>query len=138
MNATKTGLLGEYIAAAAVIDMGWSVSLAQQDGCDLVAWDDEQNYIRIQAKTANLSVSKDGRPQVHHFNCAKGSKSKYLPTIKDFDCLALVSPIRRLVLWMPIQSVSFKSRRVSPDRFTKDAEQNSWDKAVAVILEARE
>ena len=136
MNETKKGLMGELIAAAAVVDMGWSVSLCQQDGYDLVAAKDDI-FIRIQAKTAGLSNPKDGRLPVHHFNCAKGSKSKHIPTVKDYDCLAMVSPITRLVLWMPIQLVSFKSKRVSPSRFTKEAEADSWAKAIDIILEAR-
>ena len=40
-SATTTGLIGEYITAAAILGLGWRVSHAQQDAVDLVAWMDQ-------------------------------------------------------------------------------------------------
>jgi len=42
IGETTTGLVAEYIAAAAVLEQGWRVSLAQQDKVDLVAWRDDK------------------------------------------------------------------------------------------------
>ena len=73
--ATATGLIGEYIAASAILDLGFRVSLSQQDKVDLVAWHDEdpQLFLRVQVKSCDISQRHDGRFQ---FNLAAGGGSK--------------------------------------------------------------
>ena len=137
MSETTTGLIGEYIAAAAILAQGWRVSMAQQDRVDLVAWRDNEIFIRVQAKAANLLRDKDGRSPRHHFQLGHGCKAKHLPTKDDYDVLCLVSPNARRVLFMPVTSVRQYSLRLQPSRFTEAAEVNSWDKAVDYVLEMR-
>jgi hypothetical protein len=136
LRETATGLMGEFIAASAVMAQGWSVSLCQQDGLDLVAFKDDC-FIRIQVKTVNLTKATPGKSRCYHFNCGKGSSGKRILNVGDCDVLALCNPDSRLVLWMPIQQVCFKSRRVSPDAFTRRAEMDTWDRTIEKILEAR-
>ena len=137
MSETTTGLVGEYIAAAAILSLGWRVSMAQQDRVDLVAWRDNEIFIRVQAKAANLLGYKDGRSPRHHFQLGHGCKTKHLPTKDDYDVLCLVSPNARRVLFMPVTSIRQYTLRVQPSRFTPEAETDSWDKAVAVVMETR-
>ena len=87
--ATATGLIGEYIAASAILDLGFRVSLSQQDKVDLVAWHDEdpQLFLRVQVKSCDISQRHDGR----FFNLAAGGGSKRLPKVSDHDIVALVS-----------------------------------------------
>ena len=136
MTATSVGLMGEMIAAASVIDNGWSVSHCPQDGCDLLAFKDDC-FIRIEVKTANMHKEKRYRSPSYHFNCCKGGGKKRLMNRSDADALALCNPDERLVLWLPITQVSFKTRRIVPSAFTRRAETDSWDKMVAAILEIR-
>ena len=138
MSETTTGLIGEYIAAAAILSLGWRVSMAQQDRVDMVAWRDNEVYIRVQAKTASLLGNKDGRSPRHHFQLGHVCKAKHLPTKDDYDVLCLVSPNARRVLFMPVTSVRQYSLRLQPSRFEiPDGEAESWDKAVAVVMETR-
>jgi len=136
VTATSVGLMGEMIAAASVIDNGWSVSHCPQDGCDLLAFKDDC-FIRIEVKTANMHKEKRYRTPSYHFNCCKGGGKKRLMNRSDADALALCNPDERLVLWLPITQVSFKTRRIVPTAFTRRAETDSWDKMVAAILEMR-
>jgi len=136
VTATSVGLMGEMIAAASVIDNGWSVSHCPQDGCDLLAFKDDC-FIRIEVKTANMHKEKRYRSPSYHFNCCKGGGKKRLMNRSDADALALCNPDERLVLWLPITQVSFKTRRIVPTAFTRRAETDSWDKMVAAILEMR-
>lgn len=136
MTATATGLMGEMIAAASVIHNGWAVSHCPQDGIDLLAFKDDC-FIRIEVKTANIHKEVRRRAPSYHFNCCKGGGGKRLMNRSDADALALCNPDERLVLWLPITSVSFKTRRIVPSAFTRRAEMDSWDKMVADVLEMR-
>lgn len=135
MSETTTGLIGEYIAAAAILNLGWRVSMAQQDRVDLVAWKNETAFIRVQVKTASL-LSNNGRAARHHFQLGHGCKTKHLPKPSDYDVLCLISPDARRALFMP-HPICQRSMRVSPSRFTPEAEIESWDKAIAVVSEMR-
>lgn len=136
MSETTTGLIGEYIAASAILSMGWRVSLCQQDRVDLLAWKDDV-YIRVQAKTASLLCDKDGRSPRHHFQLGHGCKAKHLPTKDDYDVCCLVSPDARRCLFMPVTSVRQYSMRLSASRFHAEAEAESWHRAIDVIMETR-
>lgn len=136
MSETTTGLIGEFLAAAAILAQGWRVSLAQQDKIDMVAWDG-QNWVRVQAKAASLLGDKDGRSPRHHFNLGHGSKKKKLPTKDDYDVLCLVSPNARRCLFMPITAVRQYSLRLRESVFTAEAEADSWAKTIDTILEMR-
>jgi hypothetical protein len=136
MSETTTGLIGEYIAAAAILAQGWRVSMAQQDRVDMVAWNG-QEFLRIQAKAATLLGNQDGRSPRHHFNLGHGCKTKHLPTKDDYDVLCLVSPDARRCLFLPVTSVRQYSMRLPASRFTEAAETDSWDKAVDHVLETR-
>jgi len=136
MSETTTGLIGEYLAAAAILGLGWRVSMAQQDRVDMVSWNG-QFYVRVQAKTANLLGDSDGRSPRHHFNLGHGSKKKKLPTKDDYDVLCLVSPNARRCLFMPITAVRQYSLRLRESVFTAEAEADSWAKTIDTILEMR-
>ena len=132
--STTTGLIGEYIAAAVVLSLGWRVSLAQQDKVDLVAWNDDGEYLRIQVKTAQLSKEQDNRNQVYHFQFGSGCKSKSLPNERDYDILCCIGMGHRKALFMPIQQVQQKSKRMSPQLFdAPKAELHSFNKSLAAV-----
>jgi len=130
-------LEGEYIALAAITAMGWKATHCPMDRIDVLAFDNTQNFLRIQVKTASLLGNKDGRSPRHHFQMGHGCKAKHLPTRDDYDVLCLVSPNARRCIFIEVGAVRQYSLRLSPTRFTEDAERESWDKAVDYVLEMR-
>ena len=130
------GLIGEHIAAAAILSLNWRVAMAQQTAIDLVAFQDE-TILRIQVKASNPCLPTRRRSPSCHFQLGHGCKAKHLPTKDDYDVLCLVSPNARRVLFMPVTSVRQYSMRLPASRFTEDAENDSWDKAVDHVLEMR-
>jgi hypothetical protein len=130
-------LIGEHIAAGAILQMGWRVSMCQQTAIDLLAFKDD-TFLRIQAKAANAYLPSSRRNPSHQFQLGHGGK-KRSPTIEDYDIVALVKPDTRRCLFMPVTSVlRNKTKRVSPSRFTLENEADSWHHAVSVILEMRQ
>lgn len=131
------GLIGEHIAASAILSLGWRVSMCQQTSIDLLAFNDEI-FLRIQVKSANAYVSGRRKHPSHHFQLGLGGK-KRPATIEDYDIVALVKPDTRRCLFMPVTSLlRHKTKRVSPSRFTAENEADSWHHAVDVILEMRQ
>ena len=135
--ATATGLIGEYIAASAILDLGFRVSLSQQDKVDLVAWHDEdpQLFLRVQVKSCDISQRHDGRFQ---FNLAAGGGSKRLPKVSDHDIVALVSIHDRRCVFFATESIRQKTKRFSKRFFqSSHVEQDSWQKALRIVKERR-
>lgn len=136
--STTTGLIGEYIAAAVVLQLGWRVSLCPQDKVDLVAWKDDE-YIRIQVKTAKMSVDKGKRSPSYHFQLASGCKTKVLPNEGDYDILCCVGLDQRKALFVPIQQLCQKTKRLPPQLFdAPKAELHSFNKALATVRASRD
>ena len=128
--------MGEHIALSAIYSMGWKATHCPMDRIDALAFSD-QTFLRCQIKTASLALSGHHKSARHHFQLGHGCKTKHLPTKDDYDVLCLVSPNARRCLFLPITAVRQYSMRLSPTRFTEDAERDSWDKTLAVVLEMR-
>lgn len=138
ISHTAIGLMGEYIAAAAVLQFGFRVSMAQQDRVDLVCWSDENEFYRVQVKTSHLVTKDRRRSPVYHFQLGSGCKTKHLPSEKDYDLLCLVGAEHRRTLWMPTRSVRQYTKRVSPKLFdAPEAERASFFKAIEILREVR-
>ena len=136
LSQTTSGLAGEHIAAASVIARGWKVAMAQQDAVDLIAWHpDTGQMMRVQVKACQASRQDSGHKHRVHFQTGLGGK-KRLPTIADYDILAMVSTEQRVVWYLPVTSINAK-------KFTKhttffeapDLESDSWASAVEIINE---
>ena len=133
--------MGEYVAAAAILQFGGgtlSVSMAQQNKVDLVFWDEQNEFYRVQVKTANLEKKRLNRSPVYHFQLGSGCKAKHLPSEEDYDLLCLVGAKHRRTVWMPIWSVRQYTKRVSPKLFDEaEAERASFFKAIEIVREMR-
>jgi len=131
-------MMGEYIAAAAIIELGWRVSPAQQDSVDLVAWDEDGGtFMRIQVKSSRLRYEKYHRP-CYQFQNAAGSKKKTLPTLKQFDILAHCAIDHRKVHFQAACCVNQYTQRRPTSWFEQqDIEAESWQRAVQIIMETR-
>jgi len=132
ITETTTGLAAEYIAAAAILELGWRVSMAQQDRVDLVAWDGEK-FLRIQVKGSNLRHDNGCTPG-YQFQLGCGSTKKKLPSRGDYDVVALVAIPARRVLFFPVEAIQQYTKRATPKRFEDpDIEIDSWAKTLEVI-----
>ncbi len=137
MSETTIGLTGEYYAAGIVLSLGWRVSMCQQDRVDLLAWKDDE-FIRIQVKTASLLLQKGKRLPSYHFQFGHGRKNKIIGSVRDYDILCCVGYQHRKAVFLPISEVQQKSKRMSPQLFDEDkTEFYSFNKSLAAIRRHR-
>ena len=137
LSQTTSGLAGEYIAAASVLARGWRVAMAQQDAVDLSSV--ASRYRQYDAGTSQglsgFSTREMGIATVSIFRQGLGGK-KRLPTIADFDILAMVSTEQRVVWYLPVTSVNLKKYQRPISFFeTPNLESDSWASAVEIINE---
>jgi hypothetical protein len=133
---TATGLIGEYIAASAILNLGFRVSLSQQDKVDLVAWSDDEPdlFLRIQVKSCDLTQRKDKRFQ---FNLGAG-RFKKAPKASDHDIIALVSISDRRCAFFATSTINQTTKRFGQRYFeSDDLEAESFNKALKIIKEMR-
>jgi len=131
---TRTGLIGEHIACAAILLLPGikGCAMAQQDKVDLCAWD-ELGFITIQVKSGRLRQEYDGRQPTYHFNYGSGLKKKK-PVRGDYDIMATVAIEKRRVLFTALPELTAVSKRINPRRFDDpDVEINSWQHAIRVM-----
>lgn len=136
LTNTAIGLIGEYIAASSILELGYRVSLSQQDKVDLVAWHDDEPdlFLRIQVKSCDITQRKEGRFQ---FNLACG-KLKKAPKAKDHDIIAMVSIHDRKCAFYATATLNQTTKRFGKRFFqSPDIEAESWQKAVGYIREGR-
>lgn len=131
MTQTESGLVGEYLAGAAVINRGWRVAMAQQDSVDLIAWHPKTSVVlRIQVKSCQ--ASRNGRNRVM-FQTGLGGK-KRIPTKDDFDILACVSSEQRSVWFVPVTSINGKKITRNTSFFADpELERESWASCLDVL-----
>jgi len=135
-SATTTGLIGEMITSAAILCLGWRVSHAQQDAVDLVAWMD-QTFIRVQVKSAHIRKQKHHNP-CYQFQNGSGRVKKTLPTLDKMDVIAHCAIDARKVHFQAACCVNQYSQRRPPSWFDQpDLEEESWQRAVEIIMETR-
>lgn len=138
ITQTASGLAGEHIAAASIIARNWSVAMAAQDSVDLICWNPKDgNSLRVQVKSCQASRQQDKKGKRVSFNLGLGG-TKRLPTILDYDILALVSSEQRTVWFLPVTDVKTKKINKHTSFFdTPDLESDSWQRAVEIIYEER-
>lgn len=141
LSHTTAGLVGEHLAVAAILQQGWGCSLASQDSVDLVAWNKVTGQrLLVQVKSCQLSRSQRNRLQFQlglgGVKQRDGTKKKRLPTLSDFDIMALVSSEQRAVLFMPVTAVKGLKISKEPHIFEDPhIEADSWRSAVEAIDE---
>jgi len=132
LTETTVGLIGEYITAASLLQMGWRVSLAAQDKVDLVCWS-EREFLRVQVKSATLKP-KSKSTYGYQFQLGTGSSKKILPRIDDYDMLACCSINDRRVVFYATEQVQQYSKRFTQRYFeNRNIEEDSFNKAIEII-----
>ena len=137
---TTAGLIGEHIAAAAILQRGWGCAMAQSDGMDLVAWN-KQTGQKILVQVKSCQMSRSARANSTQFQLGMGGvkdksgvKRKRLPTKSDYDLLALVSSEHRACVFMAVSDV--KQLKINkPASFFENPhiEEDSFHKAIERI-----
>lgn len=134
--STTTGLIGEYMTAAVILEQdGWKVSMAQQDDTDLVAWKDGV-FIRVQVKTSTLRTKAKDRKPGYHFQTGSGGK-KHIKR-GSYDILACCASTDRKVWFQAQCCVNQLSLRRARGFFADpNLESDSWERAVQIVMECR-
>lgn len=133
---TTKGLIGEYICAVSLLGLGWKVSMAQQDSVDLLAWKENQ-YLRVQVKSATLRLEKSRITAIYHFNNGSG-RNKKVKGVESYDILAHVGINHRRVVFNATEQVQVLSQRYRKEYFEKnDVEYFSFEKALQIVNQRR-
>jgi len=136
VSETSIGLIGEYIAAACLLSLGYRVALAAQDRVDLVCWNDE-HILRVQVKSATLQ-HRNGRQSGYQFQLGSGSKKKKLPSVKDYDLVVCVGIDQRRCIMFATEQLQQYTKRVTSKRFDNpQIEYQTMAKAVEIIKARR-
>ena len=134
LSETVTGLIGEYICLASILERGWKAAHCPQDKVDVICWSGEGQYLRVQVKSSHINTEGGRRAPNYHFQNGSGSAKKKLPTIQTYDVLAHVAINHRKVVFYPVESVNQFSKRYNTQFFEKeDIEHLSWSKTLHVI-----
>lgn len=135
---TTAGLIGEHIAASAILQRGWSAALCQQDGYDIIATHGLESY-RVQVKACALSLrKKNGKPHAKTLQFSIGiGRNKRMPTPLDFDILCLVSSETRACLFMPVIGLNKQKLTKNIHLFSPEGEADSWMKTIEVLRHDR-
>lgn len=136
--STKTGLLGEHITIAVLLEQdGWSAAHTPMDGVDVVAWKDGV-FMRVQVKTSTLRSQGDRRTPSYHFQLGSGAAKKIVKR-GTYDILACCAATDRAVWFQAQCCVNQLSMRKARGFFAKpDLERDSWQRAVSIVMEGRQ
>ena len=126
VHETAIGQAGEWIAAAALIELGVQVMVSPTSGADLPAYQGER-FWRVEVKSTKKPES--GEKNVYRFNTTRGSAKKQPIDSYECDIVALVSLEKRRVFFRHIKSITSKSTRLSVNRFVEGCEKESWEEA---------
>lgn len=126
LSENAVGQAGEWIAAAALIELGVQVMVSPTTGCDLLAYAGKR-YWRVEVKSTKKPESSDKK--IYRFNTTRGSAKKGPIANQECDIVALVSLEKRRVFFRHVDAVKSKSTRLSVNRFVEGCEKESWEEA---------
>lgn len=136
LTNTMAGLVGEHIAAAAILQAGWGVAMAQQDSVDLVAFNKITGQrLLVQVKSCQSSRRGDAKLSfvigLGGIKQPDGTKKKRMPNPSDYDIIALVSSEHRSCYFMPVTALKYQKITRAISYFTDPhIEVESWEEAV--------
>jgi Holliday junction resolvase len=129
MNEMLVGQAGEYIAAAALLELGVQTMFSPTAGADLLAFS-KKRYWRIEVKTTQQRERREGK-NLYRWNTSTGSKNKSVLSENDSDIVGLVALDRRQVFFRPVNLITGKTTRLSINRFVENVEEETWKEAIA-------
>lgn len=133
VSNSTAGLVGEHIAASAILQRGWSCAMTQQDKYDLIAVLNRESF-RVQVKSCALSHRITSKRGARTLQFLPGiGRKKRMPTPEDFDILCLVSSETRACLFLPVGLVAKAKLTKSIHLFTPENEADSWTRTIEVL-----
>jgi hypothetical protein len=136
-NALQIGRIGEFIAAAAVEQLGMDAILVSGKKYDLLVTKEDRIY-RVQVKATsrpNVSNRQTSKP-LYEFRTAYGRLGKQTYSKGQVDIFALVALDIRKVVFLPASDIKKITTRIPPFWFdADDSEARSWDTSVKVFQE---
>ena len=131
-SSIKAGRIAEFYACGVIEDLGWQTSLCQQEGVDLIAFNDNE-FIRVQVKGSIIKISL--RNNGLQFMMGLGSNKRF-PNSNDYDIACMVSTYHRKCWFVHVCNIQRKSIR-RPKSFYENTEleYESWEKAVDIFRE---
>ena len=136
--STKTGLAGEFIVCSSILQLegDWKVVHTPQDKIDILAFNDEGIFLRVQVKTSTLKTDKAHHRPFYHFQNGSGCKNKSLPCVKDMDIVAhCFLDDRRVAFYATEQVRQYSQRRPMHYASATGFEQDTWDRALQIVQE---
>lgn len=127
--STRSGRVGDLLAAAAIERLGGMPAIVRTDGCDIVA-----NYYN---QWYRVEVKSSAKPKDNHksyqFITGHGNTSKRIVTVDMVDIFALVALDKRLCYFLHVSEVQARTKRIAARLFDPAAEKQTWLKAISRV-----
>jgi len=130
-SAKQIGAAGEYLACSIICAYGWTASVVDAEGYDIIATRG-RDVMRVQAKTTRL-VQRAG--QGYQWQVSK-SRPKQALTIEDCDVVALVALDVRKSVFVAVGELNGQlTKRVSANTMLSPGYENdSWETALSYLI----
>ena len=127
--STRSGRVGDLLAASAIERLGGMPAIVRTDGCDIVANYRNQWY-RVEVKAS--AKIKDNRTS-YQFITSYGRTTKQIMTADDIDIFALVALDLRLCYFLHVSEVRTRTKRIAARFFSPAAEKETWLQAISRV-----
>jgi len=132
LSAKHIGTAGEHLTCSVLFTFGWSPSIVDAEGMDIIAVRN-QDILRLQVK----STLKKNDTWSYQWQTSKSFPKRPL-TIEDCDVVACVALDLRKIIFFPIDIISKQlTRRVALSKMLPPTiEEDSWETALSLTLKS--
>ena len=127
--STRSGRVGDLLAASSIERLGGMPAIVRTDGCDIVANYRNQWY-RVEVKAS--AKIKDNRTS-YQFITSYGRTTKQIMTADKIDIFALVALDIRLCYFVHVSEVQARTKRIAARLFSPAAEKETWLQAISRV-----
>lgn len=127
--STRTGRVGDLLAASAIERLGGMPAIVRTDYCDIVA-NYEDRWYRIEVKSSSTVQRKR---TTYQFITGYGRTTKRILTADKIDIFALCALDVRLCYFLHVSEVQSRSKRIAAELFSPAAESKTWLKAISLV-----
>jgi len=128
ISAKHIGTAGEHLVCSVLFGFGWSPSIIDAEGMDIVAVKN-QDILRIQVKSTLKTIDSWS----YQWQVSKSLPKRPL-TIEDCDIVACVALDMRKIVFFHIDTISKQvTRRIPRSKMiADDIEQRTWKEALSL------
>ena len=130
-SAKSIGAAGEYLACSIICAYGWSASLVDTEGYDIIATRG-RDIMRVQVKTTRIAQRAG---QGYQWQVCKGGQKQTL-TLNDCDVVALVALDVRKSVFIAVDELNGQlTKRISVSTVLSPGYENdSWETALSYLI----